>query len=74
MIIFKNLNVKVMQMKTGPKKREKHHSFDETVDEPAKLIEDETVAIETEAPIEENEPVEDSAEDQDKETSAFEEE
>lgn len=42
----------------GPKQREKHHSYNETVDEPAKLIDTETVEIEKEAPAEDNEPVE----------------
>jgi hypothetical protein len=43
---------------TVPKKRQKHHSYDESVDEPAKLIEDEAVDIEEAVPLEENEPVE----------------
>jgi len=34
----------------GAKLREKHHSFDESVDEPARLIEDEVVDIEQENP------------------------
>ena len=34
----------------GPKRRERHHSYDESVDEPAKLIEDEPVEIEEESP------------------------
>jgi hypothetical protein len=42
----------------GPKQREKHHSYDETVDEPGKLIDNETVDIEREAPAEDNESVE----------------
>jgi hypothetical protein len=42
----------------GPKQREKHHSYDESVDKPAKLIDDETVEIEREVPIDDNEPVE----------------
>jgi hypothetical protein len=43
---------------TVPKRRQRHHSYDESVDEPAKLIEDEAVEIEEELPAEENEPVE----------------
>jgi hypothetical protein len=39
-----------------PKRRQQHHSYDESVDESAKLIEDEAVEIEQEAPSEENEP------------------
>jgi hypothetical protein len=41
-----------------PKKRQRHYSYDESVDEPAKLIEDEAVDVEAEVPAEENEPVE----------------
>jgi hypothetical protein len=41
-----------------PKKRERHYSYDENVDESAKLIESEAVEIEAEIPAEENEPVE----------------
>jgi hypothetical protein len=41
-----------------PRPRQKHHSYDESVDEPAGLIEDEPVEIEGETPAEENEPVE----------------
>lgn len=43
---------------TGPKKRQKHYPYDENVDEPAKLIEDEAVEIEGNVPADENEPVE----------------
>jgi len=42
----------------GPKQRQKHYSYNENVDEPAKLIDKEPVEIEREAPAEENEPVE----------------
>jgi hypothetical protein len=41
-----------------PKKRQTHHSYDESVDEPARLIEDEPAEVEAEVPAEENEPVE----------------
>lgn len=41
-----------------PKKRQRHHSFDEGVDESPQLIEQEAVEIETEKVSEENEPVE----------------
>ena len=41
-----------------PKRRQQHHSYDESVNESAKAIEDEAVEIEREAPSEENEPVE----------------
>ena len=42
----------------GPKQREKHLAYDETVDEPGKLIDNETVEIERDIPAEDNEPVE----------------
>ena len=35
-----------------PRKRPKHHSYDESVDEPAKLLEQEPVEIEEEIPAE----------------------
>jgi hypothetical protein len=57
-----------------PKKRQTHHSYDENVEESSKLIDDEAVAIETEAPSEENEPVEDSALEKEHESPSFEEE
>jgi hypothetical protein len=41
-----------------PKRRQKHYSYDESVDEAGKLIADEPVEIECEVPAEENEPVE----------------
>ena len=57
-----------------PKKRQTHHSYNENVEEPSKLIDDEAVAIETETPSEENEPVEDSARNKQEEPPSFEEE
>jgi hypothetical protein len=56
-----------------PKRRQKHYSYDENVDEPAKLIEDEPVEIEEEIPAEENEPLETIENDDNVETPAFEE-
>jgi len=54
-------------------KPKKHYSYNENVDEPAKLIQDEPVEIEREAPAEDNESVE-RGEDNDKpESPAFEE-
>jgi hypothetical protein len=41
-----------------PKRRQRHHSYDESVDEAAKLIADEPVEVEAEVPADENEPVE----------------
>jgi hypothetical protein len=42
----------------GPKKRDKHYSYDESVDEAPKLIDSEAVEIEAEVPSDENEPIE----------------
>lgn len=43
---------------SGPRQPAKHISHNENVDEPAKLIDAESVEIEREAPSEGNEPVE----------------
>jgi hypothetical protein len=56
-----------------PKQRKRHHSYDESVDEPAKLIESEPVELEEEVPAEENEPVERIEQDENSDTPAFEE-
>ena len=47
-----------MERAIVPKRRQKHYSYDESLDEPGKLIADEPTAVEDEAPAEENEPVE----------------
>ena len=39
-------------------RRRRHYSYDESLDEPAKLIADEPVEVERETPAEENETVE----------------
>ena len=57
----------------GPKLKRKHHSYDESVDEPAKVIEDEPVDIEGGVPAEDNEPIERNEEDGNSETPVFEE-
>jgi hypothetical protein len=59
--------------KPGPKLKQKHHSYDESVDEPAKTIEDEPVEIEGEVPAEDNEPIERNGEDGNSEAPVFEE-
>lgn len=41
-----------------PKRRQRHHSDDESVDTPPKLIADEAADVEAEHPAEENEPIE----------------
>ncbi len=56
-----------------PKKRQRHHSYDESVDEPAKLIENEAVEVEAEVPAEENEPVERIEQKDEPASAAFEE-
>ncbi len=56
-----------------PKRRQKHYAYDESVNEPATLIEDEPVDIEEAAPAEENEPVESIEKDTVPDPSAFEE-
>jgi len=56
-----------------PKRRQKHYSYNECVDESAKLIEDEPVDIEKAVPAEENEPVEKIEKDSTSDTPAFEE-
>jgi hypothetical protein len=61
-----------MKAATVPKKRQRHHSYDESVDEPAKLIENEAVDIEEAVPLEENEPVEGADEKNDEPPPAFE--
>jgi hypothetical protein len=57
----------------APKRRQSHHSYDESLDEPAKLIADEPVEIEEEIPAEENQPVERIEEDNKSDPPAFEE-
>jgi hypothetical protein len=57
----------------GPTARAKHLSYDESVDEAAKLIDVEPVEVEAEVPADENEPVEGTADDTDPPSPAFEE-
>jgi len=54
-------------------RRRKRHSYDETLDEPAKLIEAEPTAIENEGPSEDSRPIENIDESKEKESSVFEE-
>jgi hypothetical protein len=54
-----------------PRKRPKHHSYDESVDEPAKLLKQEAVEIEQEIPVEDTESIERT--EQEENTAAFEE-
>jgi len=55
-----------------PKRRQKHYSYNESVDESAQLIEDEPMDIEKAVPGEENEPVEKIEKDSTPDTPAFE--
>jgi hypothetical protein len=57
----------------GPKQRQQHYSYDENVDEPAKLIEDEATEIEHEVPADEKESIEGQQDQEKHETPAFEE-
>ena len=56
-----------------PKRRQRHYSYDESLDEPAKLIADEPADVEAEAPAEDSEPVERIETNNSSEPSAFEE-
>jgi hypothetical protein len=56
-----------------PKRRQKHHSYNENVDESANLIADEPVEIEEERPAEENESLQRAEDDTKPETPTFEE-
>jgi hypothetical protein len=57
----------------GPKQRDKHYSYDESLDEAPKLIESETVEIEAEIPCDTSEPVEGVTQEEEKSPPAFEE-
>ena len=59
--------------KNGPKRRDRHYSYNESVDEAPQLIEDEPVGIEREAPVEDTEPIEGVEENDDQEPAVFEE-
>ncbi len=47
----------------GPRMQKKHYSYDESVDESAKLIEDEPAEVEAEIPADESAPIENIDED-----------
>ncbi len=67
------LNRLANRLAAGPKQRQRHYSYDENVDEPAKLIEDEATEIEHEGPADENESVEGQQDQEKHEPPAFEE-
>ncbi len=54
-----------------PKRRQKHYSYNESVDESTKLIEDEPVDVEKAVPAEENEPLQRIEKDGTADTPAF---
>ncbi len=57
-----------------PKRRQRHHSYDESVDEAPKLLDNEPVAVESEAPAEDNQSIERDEPDETPVPPAFEEE
>ena len=57
-----------------PKRRQRHHPYDESVDQSPKLLENEPVAVETETPAEDNQPIERADHDETSIPPAFEEE
>ncbi len=59
--------------KIVPKRRQRHYSYDESVDESAKLIADEPVEIEKESPADKNQSVERIKDNGKSESPAFEE-
>ena len=56
-----------------PKRRDKHYSYDDNVNEPAKLIDDEPVEIEHEVPVEDKQPIENIEKEDPSEPPIFEE-
>jgi len=57
----------------GPKKRQRHYSYDENLDEPGKLIDHEPTDVEHAVPADENEPVEQRPDERKPEPPIFEE-
>ena len=56
-----------------PKRRDRHYSYDENVNESAKLIEDEPVDVQSETPTEDKRPIENIEPDDKSEPPIFEE-
>ena len=56
-----------------PKRRDKHYSYDDNVNEPAQLIDDEPVEIEHEVPAEDKRPIENIEKEDSSEPPIFEE-
>lgn len=59
---------------SGPDPRKRHHSFDESLDESAKLLESEATEVEEERPAEENESIQQVEKPDSTDSPAFEEE
>jgi len=57
---------------TVPRRRQRHYSYDESVNEPAGLIADESVEVEEETPAEENQPIEEAKPEDLGDTATFE--
>jgi hypothetical protein len=53
------------EIKIIPTRRQRHHSYDESVDQAAKLIEDEPTDVEAEIPLERDESIERSNQEDD---------
>ncbi len=58
----------------APKRGQQHHSDDESVEESPKLLENGPVAVETETPADDNQPIERAAQDETSVPPPFEEE
>jgi hypothetical protein len=71
--ILMNAQSRSEKNRAGPRKRDKHLSYDESVDEDAKLIDAEPVEVEAEVPAEENEPIEGTTQNDKPPPPAFEE-
>lgn len=65
-------NASGLMTESDPRKR--HHSFDESLDKPAKLLEREATEVEEERPAEQNEALQQVAKPDPSDSSAFEEE
>ncbi len=61
------------QSRTGPNRRQKHYSYDESPNESPQLLEDEPVDIEHAVPMEQNEPVENIEDSDENDSEIFEE-
>lgn len=66
-------NARIHKAAVKPKRRDRHYSYDENVNESAKLIDDEPVEIQGEVPAEEKQPIESIEPDEKSEPPIFEE-